>query len=228
MIARAVLAGWIAASLLAAAGPAFAEPVDNPVGNVEPVLAPSGATVGVGAVGSPVDDRVAVLIQNAGTRTARVDLVTVTATTRDGGRVVRARSPEAFPQVLAPGELALASAKFRAGDVAPGAAIAAKIRSTPVNGTRAARALVVGDLALSPPQTGSAAQTMTATVTNPTSSWKARSPKVAVMCFGEATNPVAVATARLTKARLAPGKQASISVPLPTLCPTYLVAARAT
>ena len=38
----------------------------------------------------------------------------------------------------------------------------------------------------------------------------------------------AVATARLTKARLAPGKQASVSVPLPTLCPTYLVAARAT
>jgi len=130
--------------------------------------------------------------------------------------------------VLAPGELALASVKFRAGEVAPGAAIAAKIRSTPVGAARAARALTVGDLALSPPQTGSVAQTMTATVSNPTSSWPARSPKVAVMCFGEATNPVAVATAPLTKARLAPGTEASVSVPLPTLCPTYLVAARAT
>ena len=34
------------------------------------------------------------------------------------------------------------------------------------------------------------------------------------MCFGEATNPVAVATARLTVDGLAPGKQASVSVPL--------------
>ena len=69
---------------------------------------------------------------------------------------------------------------------------------------------------------------MTATVTNPTSSWKARSPKVAVMCFGEATNPVAVARAQPHAPTLAPGKQASVSVPLPTLCPTYLVTARAT
>src|SRR4029077_8508303 len=181
-----------------------------------------------GATSAPVDDRVAVLIRNGSTKTARVDLVTVTATSRDGGTVVKARSLEAFPQVLAPGELALASVKFRAGEVAPGAAIAAKIRSTPVGAARAARALTVGNLALSPPQTGSVAQTMTATVSNPTSSWPARSPKVAVMCFGEATNPVAVATAPLTKARLAPGKQTSVSVPVPTLCPTYLVAARAT
>ena len=143
----------------------------------------------------------AVLIRNGSTKTARVDLVTLTATSRDGGTVVKARSLEAFPQVLAPGDLALASVKFRAGDVAPGAVIAAKIRSTPVRPARAARALTVGGLALSPPKTGSVAQTMTATVTNPTPSWKARSPKVAVMCFGEATNPVAVATARLDRRR---------------------------
>jgi hypothetical protein len=199
-----------------------------PVGNVSPAREPAPLGVSVVATGSPVDDRVAVLIQNGTAKTARVDLVTVTATSPDGGSVVRARSLEAFPQVLAPGELALASVKFRAGDVAAGAAIAARIRSTPVGAARAARALTVGDLALSPPQTGSVAQTMTATVSNPTSSWQARSPKVAVMCFGEATNPVAVATARLTKAQLAPGTRASVSVPLATLCPTYLVAARAT
>ena len=228
MIARAVLVGWVAASLLAAAGPAFAQTVGNPVGNVSPTVAAPSGTVGAAALGSPVDDRVAVLIRNGSTKTARVDLVTLTATSRDGGTVVKARSLEAFPQVLAPRGLALASVKFRAGDVAPGAVIAAKIRSTPVRPARAARALTVGGLALSPPKTGSVAQTMTATVTNPTPSWKARSPKVAVMCFGEATNPVAVATARLTVDGLAPGKQASVSVPLPTLCPTYLVAARAT
>jgi len=69
---------------------------------------------------------------------------------------------------------------------------------------------------------------MHATVTNPTSSWTARLPKVAVMCFGEARNPVALATARLPARTLRPGKQATVSVPLPTLCPAYLVAARAT
>jgi hypothetical protein len=198
-----------------------------PQGNVQPATTPVSG-VGAVATAAPVDDRVAVLIQNGGTKTARVDLVTVTATSGDGGTVVRARSLEAFPPVLAPGELALASVKFRAGDVVPGATIAAKIRSTPVKAARAARALAVGNLALSPPQTGSVAQTMTATVTNPTSSWKARAPKVAVMCFGEATNPVAVVTARLSVAALAPGKQATVAVPLTTLCPTYLVAARAT
>jgi hypothetical protein len=130
--------------------------------------------------------------------------------------------------VLAPGELSLASVKFRAGDVAPGATIAAKIRSTSVKAARAARALTVSNLALSPPQTGPIAQSMTATVTNTTSSWTARAPKVAVMCFGEAMNPVALATARPPTAKLAPGKHVTVAVPLATLCPTYLVAARAT
>jgi hypothetical protein len=225
---RILLLGAVVLGLLISA-PAFASsPAGAPVGNAGPALGPSDGRVSAAATSAPVDDRVAVLIRNGSTKTARVDLVTVTATSRDGGTVVKARSLEAFPQVLAPGELALASVKFRAGDVAPGAAIAAKIRSTPVGAARAARALTVGNLALSPPQTGSVAQTMTTTVSNPTSSWPARSPKVAVMCFGEATNPVAVATAPLTKARLAPGKQTSVSVPLSTLCPTYLVAARAT
>jgi hypothetical protein len=228
VITRVVLVGCVAASFLVPAGSAFAASAGSPVGNAGPALGPSDGRVSAAATSAPVDDRVAVLIRNGSTKTARVDLVTVAATSRDGGTVVKARSLEAFPQVLAPGELALASVKFRAGEVAPGAAIAAKIRSNPVSAARAARALTVGDLVLSPPQTGSVAQTMTATVSNPTSSWPARSPKVAVMCFGEATNPVAVATARLTKARLAPGKQASVSVPLPTLCPTYLVAARGT
>jgi hypothetical protein len=228
VVARALLVGLVAASFVVAAGPAFAASTGAPVGNAAPVLGPSAGRVVAVATSAPVDDRVAVLIRNGSAKTARVDLVTVTATSPDGGSVVRARGLEAFPQVLAPDELALASVKFRAGDVAPGAAIAARIRSTPVREARAARALTVGDLALSPPQTGSVAQTMTATVANPTSSWPARSPKVAVMCFGEATNPVAVATARLTKAQLAPGTHASVSVPLATLCPTYLVAARAT
>jgi len=225
---RVVVLGAIVVGFLAGASAAFAATAGAPVGNVAPVVAPASGKVGVGAISAPVDGRVAVLVQNGSTKTARVDLVTVTATTPDGGTVVRARSLEAFPQVLAPGELSLASVKFRAGDVAPGATMAAKIRSRPVKAARAARSLVVSNLALSPPQTGAVAQTMTATVTNPTSSWTARAPKVAVMCFGEATNPVALATARPTTAKLAPGKQVTVAVPLATLCPTYLVAARAT
>jgi hypothetical protein len=229
---RAAAIAVLGVALLAVSvpGAGAAEPpptVGMPQGNVQPPPT-SAAGVGVAATATPVDGRVAVLIQNNGTKTARVDVVAVTATTRDGSRVTRARSREAFPQVLAPGEFALASVKFRRNDAPPGVTIAAKIRSTPVKATLASRALAVSNLVLSPPQTGSVAQTMGATATNPTSSWTARAPKVAVMCFGEARNPVALATARLSARTLRPGKQATVSVPLPTLCPAYLVAARAT
>jgi hypothetical protein len=207
---------------------AQAAPAGAPQGNVTPALGPSDGKVAAAATAAPVDGRVAVLIRNDSTKTARVDLVTAVATAPGGGRVTRARSLEAFPTVLAPGELGLASVTFRRGEAPPGATIAATVRSTPVKPSVATRALAVSGLALSPPQTGPVAQTMGATVTNPTSSWTARAPKVAVMCFGEAGNPVAVAAARLSSATLRPGKQATVSVRLPTLCPAYLVAARAT
>lgn len=211
----------------AAAASAPAPTVGMPQGNVEPATTP---VPGVGAVAtsSAVDDRVAVLLQNNGTTTGRVDLVSVTATTSDGGRVTRARSVQSFPQVLAPGEFGLASVKFRRDEAPPGSTFAARVRSSTVKTAAAARALAVSDLVLAPPQTGAVPQAMSATVSNPTSSWTARAPEVAVMCFGEARNPVAVATARPSTARLQPGKQAKVSVPLPTLCPAYLVAARAT
>jgi hypothetical protein len=201
--------------------------VGAPQGNVQPALQPVTG-VGVAATGSAVDDRVPVIIQNHGTKTARVELVTAVATSRDGASVTRARSVEAFPQVLAPGEFALASVKFRRNGVPPGATVAVKVRSAPVRATKASRALAVSGLALSAPQTGNVAQTLGATVTNPTSAWTARSPRVAVMCFGESRQPTSVTTARVGPAKLAPGTRATVSVPLTTLCPTYLVAARAT
>jgi voltage-gated potassium channel Kch len=154
--------------------------------------------------------------------------VTATATSADGSSVTRARSVEAFPQVLVPGELALATVQFRRHGVAPGATVAVKVRSTPVAAANASRALAVSGLTLSPPQTGSVAQRLTAVVQNPTTAWTARSPRVAVMCFGESRQPTTITTTRVGVARIRPGKQATVAVPLATLCPTYLVAARAT
>ncbi len=206
------------------ATPPPAPTVGEPQGNVNPVLEPVTG-LGVAGTAAAVDDRVAVLLQNGGNETARVDLVTATATSRDGASVTRARSVEAFPQVLAPGELSLASVAFRANGVPPGATVVVKVRSTPVTEAKASRALAVSGLALSAPQTGDVAQTLAATLTNPTGTWTARSPRVAVMCFGESRQPSGITTVRAGVAELAPGQQASVSVPLATLCPTYLVAA---
>jgi hypothetical protein len=48
------------------------------------------------------------------------------------------------------------------------------------------------------------------------------------MCFNEARKPVTLTTARIDVKKLAPAKAAPASVPLTTLCPTYLVAASST
>jgi hypothetical protein len=205
---------------------AHAATAGAPVGNVEPALVPVTG-VAAAATSAAVDDRVAVLIQNAGTRAARVDLVTATATTAEGGAVTRARSVEAFPQVVAPGELALASVQFRRNGVPPGATVVVKVRSTPVKAARASRVLAVSGPVLSAPQTGPVAQTVDATVANGTTNWTARAARVAVMCFGESREPSTITTARPRPRVVAPGKQAKVRVPLTTLCPTYLVAARA-
>jgi hypothetical protein len=199
----------------------------QPTGNVNPVVTAPGPKVAVVATAAPVDDRVAVLIQNGSTRAARVLLVSATATSRDGRVVTRARTLEAFPQVLAPNQLALAAVQFRKGGTSPGDTVKVTVRSTPVTASRAARVLAVSSPVLSPPQTGAVAQTLGATVTNPTTTWKARAPKVAVMCFGESMQPASVATARLRAGTLGPGKTVTVSVPLTSLCPSYLVAARA-
>ena len=209
-----------------ATGVAHAASAGAPVGNVEPALAPVTG-VAAAATSAAVDDRVAVLIQNAGTRVARVDLVTATATTAEGGSVTRARSVRSFPQVVAPGELALASVQFRRNGVPPGATVMVKVRSTPVKAARVSRALAVSGPVLSAPQTGPVAQTLDATLANGTTNWTARDARVAVMCFGESREPSTIATARPKPRVIAPGKQATVRVPLTTLCPTYLVAARA-
>jgi hypothetical protein len=233
VIRRAVLGGLLGGLLgLLALTPtvasAQATTTVNPAGNVTPTTTPAKGVAAV-AQSAPVDGRVAVLVQNATTKPVRIDRITAVATSTDGSVVIGARTTKAYPEVVAPTQLALASVRFRAKDLAanPNPTIVVKVRSTRVSNGRARRVLSVGGLVLSPPQTGAVAQTMAAMLTNPTKAWTARRPEVAVMCFGEASTPTTFTSARVPARRLAPGKTASVSVPLTTLCPAYLVAALA-
>jgi len=197
-----------------------------PQGNVTPTLQPATG-VALVAQSAPVDGRVALLLHNGTARAVRIDLVTAVATSAEGGLATRARTVKTYPQVLGPDQLALTSVTFRTKGLATTPTVTAKVRSTPVSATRAEQVLSVGGLVLSAPQTGTVAQTMRSTLTNATSSWTARRPEAAVMCFGEAGTPTTFSAAPASAGRVAPGKTVSASVPLTSLCPTYLVAARA-
>jgi hypothetical protein len=232
-LARRARAAGVAAVLAVAgavvAGPAGAVDTTapgSPQGNVTPTLQPATG-VAVVARSAPVDGQVALLLQNTTAEPVRIDAVMAVATTADGGLAVRARTKKSYPQVLAPDQLALSAVTFRKKALPLDAVITTKVRSKHVSAKRAQRTLSVSDLVLSPPMTGAVAQTLGATVTNPTRSWKARHPEVGVVCFGEASKPTTFASARVSARRLAPGKTASATVPLRSLCPTYLVAARA-
>jgi hypothetical protein len=198
----------------------------SPQGNVTPTLQPTPG-VAVAAQSAPVEGQVALVLHNGTTKPVRVDLVSGVATSTDGGLAVRARTAKTYPQVLAPDQLALASISFRKKSISPGATIAVKVRSRRVSAARAKRVLSTSDLVLSPPLTGPVAQTMGATLTNATTNWTALLPEAAIVCFGEASTPTTFASARASTRRIAPGKTASASIPLSLLCPTYLVAARA-
>ncbi len=198
-----------------------------PQGNVTPSTKPARG-VALVAASAPVDGRVALLLHNGTNRPVRIDRVNATAAGSGGGLVTLARTTATFPQVLAPDELALAAVRFRKRGIGTEPKVTAKVRSTRVAAGRAMRVLSVGDLVLSAPQTGPVAQTMRATLTNASASWTARKPKAAVMCFGEAGTPTTITTARAPARRVAPGKSIAATVELPSLCPTYLVAARAT
>jgi hypothetical protein len=215
---------FCSASVVAAAFAQQAAP-GAPQGNAAPTTQ-GNAKVEVIARSAPVDGQVAVLVRNGTNRPVRVDVVTVAATSAEGGFAMRALAVKAYPQVLAPDTLALAAVRFRQRALPNDTELTAKVRSTPVPAAQAQRALSVGGLVLSPPQTGAVAQTMRATLTNGTRAWTARAPEVAVMCFGEAGNPTSLAAARAAAARVAPGGTAAATVPLASLCPSYLVAAR--
>lgn len=200
----------------------------RPVGNATPITQPAQGVAAV-AHSAPVDGQVAVLVRNSTARPARIDVVTAITVTSDGSLATRARTAEAYPQVVPPGEAALVVVRFRprlfVGN--PDPKITVKVRSTPVSASRALRVLAVSSPTLSPPQTGAVAQTLQTTISNNTKAWTARRPEVAVMCFGEAGTPTTFASAHASVRRLAPGGSGSATVPLSFLCPSYLVAARA-
>jgi hypothetical protein len=223
-----LLVGALALVALAT-GPAGAADTTSPgapQGNVSPTVPPS-TSVDVVAQSAPVSGRVALLLHNGSAKPVRVDLVTGVATRSDGGFAVRARTTKSYPQVLLPDQLALASVTFSRTSLPADATFTAKVRSTPVSALRAERTLSVGDLVLSPPMTGAVAQTMRATLTNASTTWNARDPEVAVMCFGEASTPTTFTSARASSRRIAPSGTAAAAVSLSSLCPSYLVAARA-
>jgi hypothetical protein len=212
---------------IAGAGAADPSTPGAPQGNVTPSTQPASG-VALVAASAPVDGRVALLLHNGTSRPVRIDRVNASATSSGGALATSARTSATFPQVLAPDELALATVTFRKRGLGTEPAVTAKVRSTPVSTARAGRVLSVGDLVLSPPLTGAVAQTMRATLTNTTASWTAQIPEAAVMCFGEAGTPTTITTARAPARRVAPGKSIVAKIELASLCPTYLVAARAT
>jgi hypothetical protein len=221
-----IVAGSLSWSALPPAGAVDSTTPGAPQGNVTPTLQ-TATGVAVVAQSAPVDGQVALLVHNGTTKPVRIDLVTGVATSADGALALRARTVKTFPQVLAPDQLALTAVRFRGKALAPDAKITAKIRSTPMSPSRAKQVLSVGSLVLSPPLTGKVAQTMQATLTNATTTWTARLPEAAVMCFGEAGTPTTFSSARAAVRRVSPSTSASASVPLTSLCPSYLVAARA-
>ena len=226
LLVTCAIAGSLAWTMAVPAGAADTTSPGAPQGNVVPTLE-TATGVAVVAQSAPVDGQVALLVHNGTAKPVRIDLVTGVATSAEGGLAVRARAVKAFPQVLAPDQLALTVVKFRGKGIAADTKITAKVRSTPVSTMRAQRVLSVGGLVLSPPMTGAVAQTMQATLTNATTSWTALLPETAVMCFGEAGTPTTFSSARAKVRRVAPATTASATVPLTSLCPSYLVAARA-
>jgi hypothetical protein len=212
----------------APAGAGGAASSGAPQGNVTPTTTPAKGVAAV-AQSAPVDGRVAVLVQNATEKPVRIDRITAVVISADRSVATKATTRKAYPQYLEPDELALAMVKFRAkaleGNPNPQPRI--KVTSTRVSNHRAGHVLAVSGVMLSAPQTGAVAQTMQATLTNATKHWKARRPRMAVMCFGEAANPTTFASARVSEKRVSPGESVTATVPLATLCPTYLVAARA-
>ena len=201
VIARALAFVLVVGAAVSVAAPVGAASSPGaPQGNVTP-SAPATTRMGAAAVSAPTDGVIAVLLQNGTSTPRRIDRINAVATRVDGGRATKARSGHCVPPGGRAGRVALASVKFRTrrscrrrpgrGDGAEHAGVGAP---------RAQRALSVGGLVLSAPQTGAVAQTMQATLTNGTTSWTARAPEAAIICFGEAGKPSTFAKARARRA----------------------------
>jgi hypothetical protein len=197
-------------------------------GNVTPRLDPvPTGTVAVVASGAPVDGEVAVIVQNGTAGPVNSVRVRGTAMPANGGPAISARTATLVPAVLAPGEYGLGVLDFRKDALAPDAEIAFDVTSAKAKSPTDPALLAVSDFRLSSPLTGSVAQRLDLTVTNP-GTRAVRGPlTVTVMCFGESARPATVSTVASKRSRLAAGTSLRMSVPFASLCPSYQVGARA-
>lgn len=222
----ACVSAALAGSMFVAAPSYAATAAPAPVGNVTPTLTPVPAgKVAVVASSAAVDNNIAVIVQNGSTKPVRNVRIVGAATTPDGGAVTQGRTAVTVPAVLAPGAIALASLHFPRG-LAPNATITYTVRTTRARTTADPGALTVGDLVLSAPLTGAVAEKLAVTVTNPSKRVVRGRIRIAVMCFDEAGKPSTATSTAMNPGRLRPGASTAASVPLTTLCPTYLVGAQ--
>ena len=186
--------------------------------------APAGPGVAVVAWSPPVDGRVAIVVGNSTSAPVRVMQVVATATDAGGARSVRATTRRVVPQVLPPGAQGLGSVTFRKGSTRTSDTLAFTVRTARVR-ARDSVPLATGGFVLSPPGTGTPAQTLDLVVTNDTTAPVDGRIPVEVVCLGEAGVPAVAAAGAVARAKLPPGAATHASVGFDLLCPVYVVGA---
>ena len=148
------------------------------------------------------------------------------ATSADGSRVAKATTQSVLPSTLAADATALAAVRFRRGDLQADSTLSYRVasRRAPSRNRSDPSALDVGSFVLSPPMVGDVAQTLGVTLTNPSRRAVKGPLLVRVMCFGESAQPSLAVDRTIKKWKLAAGADASTTVKLHELCPSYLVA----
>jgi hypothetical protein len=154
-------------------------------------------------------------------------VVTGLATRPDGGSVTHTTTRVTVPAVIEPGGIALAGLNFGKHGVPRGATITFRVTSRRAATPTDPALLEVRDLVLSAPHAGSVAQTLDGQVFNTGTRTLQGPVSVTATCFDEARRPVATTTEVVEVRRIAPGRSVRATVPFATLCPTYLVGARA-
>ena len=221
------LAVALAAVVAIAVVPSAAQAVSpGLLSNVDPALtAPLPTTVAVVAHSAPVGADVGVIVRNGTAQAVDNIKITATAEAPDGGSVVRAGTTAVVPEALAAGSLAIANLDFGKAKLPSGTTFSFKVTSTRAKLSTHHAELEVREALLSRPMEGAVAQELAVTVANLGAKTYTGPITVTAMCFGEAKNPAFVTTARVKKAKVAPGATTPVTVTLSSLCPKYMVGA---
>ncbi len=190
-------------------------------------LVPPGE-VGVVAASAPVRNRVAFVVENGSDTTVRLKKVTAVAESASGTQATRASTKAVAPARLAPGERAIGRVRFRRDTIDLAPTLTWQVRTTRAPSSPDPTRLAVEDLVLSPPKGAVVAQTLDMTLTNPQTTSLSRPFRVEVMCLNEAGRPAVLATARVTRKKLAAGASTDVTAKLRELCPSFVVGARGT